>query len=224
MSRIQRDRKPIMPPSWPLAREGAPFLLIALGITVVSGLLGGAAAGLASLILPAYVILFFRDPERMPPEEEGLILSPADGKVISLSEIDEDRFLGKRLRRICIFMSLVNVHVNRAPLSGRVKKVKYRPGRFLVGFAEKASLDNEQNAVVMEGDKGEEILFVQIAGFIARRIVCYLKEGDSVDRGERFGLIRFGSRMDVYLPLSCKVLVQEGQKVKGGETPLARFS
>ena len=207
-----------------IAREGIPFLLGAAGIALAVIVLVPSPAGLLSLAIPLYVAWFFRDPSRIPPPDDRLVLSPADGRVISVAEVEETRYLGEPRRRISIFMSLVDVHVNRIPVSGRVREVRYHPGRFLIGFAEKASLDNEQNAVVIEGFRGREVLFVQIAGFVARRIVCYLKGGEEVIRGEKFGLIRFGSRVDLYLPLECEVMVQVGQKVRGGETPLGRFA
>lgn len=213
----------IMPRSHGIAREGYPFLLGALMISLAAFLFGGAVAGGVSLVLPLFVANFFRDPNRVVPEGEDLVVSPADGKVISIGEVEEERYLNRRLRRVCIFMSVTNVHVNRVPASGRIKAVRYHPGKFLIGFAEKASLDNEQNAVIIEQQSGREILFVQIAGFVARRIVCYLTGGEKVARGERFGLIRFGSRVDVYLPLDVEILVREGQKVKAGETVLGKM-
>ncbi len=213
----------VMPPSRFIAREGYPFVLVGFGIAVILWLFFGITAGLISLSLPLAIALFFRDPERVPPEDESLVVSPADGRVLSIEEFDDKRYLKRRVKRVCIFLSIFNVHVNRIPWSGRIKEVRYNPGKFLMGFAEKASLNNEQNAILLEGVRGREVLFIQIAGFIARRIVCYLKGGEQVRRGERFGLIRFGSRMDLYLPIDSEILVKEGQKVKGGESSLARF-
>lgn len=217
------DKEQIMPPSHWVAREGYPFIVIAVSLSVLLFYFVGIKTGAASLILPLFVINFFRDPERSPPDREDAVVSPADGTVISIDEVDEKRyFLNRRVKRICIFMSVFNVHVNRVPVSGRVKEVRYHPGKFLIGYAEKASLDNEQNAIVIEA-RGREILFVQIAGFVARRIVCYLKGGEQVERGERFGLIRFGSRVDVYLPLDSEICVSLKEKVVAGETILARL-
>ena len=229
-----------MPASHGIAREGYPFLLAALFLSAAAFLFGGPTAGGVSVLLPLFVANFFRDPDRTTPEGADLVVSPADGKVLSIGEVDEGRYLNRRLKRICIFMSVTNVHVNRVPASGRVKGVRYNPGKFLIGFAEKASLDNEQNAIIIEtvasrdtalatardGSQapGREVLFVQIAGFVARRIVCYLTGGEQVVAGERFGLIRFGSRVDVYLPLEAEVLVKEGQRTKAGETVLARLA
>lgn len=215
--------QPIMAPSKGIAREGYPFIAIAFLVAAGFAWIGGPWLGLPALVLPAFVMNFFRDPERVPPADESLVVSPADGKVLSVAEVDEGRYLNCRMKRICIFMNVFNVHVNRIPVSGRVKDVRYNLGKYLMGYAEKASLDNEQNAIVIEKAPGQDVLFVQIAGLVARRIVCYLKGGETVSRGERFGLIRFGSRVDVYLPLEAQVLVQEGQIVKAGETAIARW-
>lgn len=212
-----------MPASHGIAREGYPFLVGAFLISAAAFFFGGPTAGYVSILLPLFVANFFRDPERTTPDGADLVVSPADGKVLSIGEVEEGRYLNRRLKRICIFMSVMNVHVNRVPLSGRVKSVRYNPGKFLIGFAEKASLDNEQNAVIMEHISGREVLFVQIAGLIARRIVCYLTGGEQVVTGERFGLIRFGSRVDVYLPLEAETAVRQGQRVKAGETVLGRL-
>lgn len=217
-------KEPIMRGGMGVAREGLPFILIAAAISVLVFALAGPAAGAVSLLLPAFVTNFFRDPERMPPSGEDLVVSPADGKVVSVSEVDENRYLNRRMKRVCVFMNVFNVHVNRVPVSGRVAAVRYHPGKFLVGFAEKASLDNEQNAIVIQQDKGREVLFIQIAGLVARRIVCYLSGGERVTRGERFGLIRFGSRVDVYLPIEAELRVKVGDKTKAGETILGRLT
>lgn len=219
----QPSQSSIMPASHGIAREGYPFLIAALVISTVAFLFGGPVAGSVSAVIPLFVANFFRDPERTTPEGGDLVVSPADGKVLSIGEVEEGRYLNRRMKRICIFMSVTNVHVNRVPVSGRVKGVRYNPGKFLIGFAEKASLDNEQNAVIIDHPSGREVLFVQIAGFVARRIVCYLTGGEQVVTGERFGLIRFGSRVDVYLPLESEVLVHQGQRVRAGETVLGRF-
>lgn len=210
----------IMAPSWGIAREGFPFIAIAFLIAAAAAWIGGPWAGIPALVVPAFVMNFFRDPERAPPAGEDLVVSPADGKVLSVAEVDEGRYLNRRMKRVCVFMNVFNVHVNRIPVSGRVKAVRYNPGKYLMGYAEKASLDNEQNAIVIERASGQDVLFIQIAGLVARRIVCYLKGGETVSRGERFGLIRFGSRVDVYLPPEAEVLATVGQVVKAGETVL----
>jgi len=233
-------KEPIMAPSKGIAREGYPFIAVAFLIAAGVAWVGGPIAGAVSLALLAFVLNFFRDPERMPPAGEDLVVSPADGKVISIAEVDEGRYVNRRMKRICVFMNVFNVHVNRIPVAGRIKEVRYNPGKFLMGYAEKASLDNEQNAIIIEvasrdtalataregsqTSPGKDVLFIQIAGLVARRIVCYLKGGEAVARGERFGLIRFGSRVDVYLPLEAEVLVKVGEMVKAGETALGRLS
>lgn len=204
-------------------KEGIPFVLLGLAFSLATIFLF-PSWGMGLLILPLYIAYFFRDPERKTPQDPSAVVSPADGRVICVTATDEARFLKKKMLKISIFMSVFNVHINRVPMSGRIQGVFYRPGKFLIGFAEKASLDNEQNAIMLETQGGREILFIQIAGFIARRIVCYLKGEEQVTAGERFGLIRFGSRMDVYLPLNAKAAVHEGEKVRGGESILARFS
>ncbi len=216
----------VMPPSKGVAREGYPFIAVAIALSILLWLVAGWVAGAVSLILPVFVTSFFRDPHRVPacdPQDASILVSPADGRVLSVAEVSEDRFLNHRMLRVCIFMSVFNVHVNRVPCSGRVKTIHYLPGRFLIGYAEKASLDNEQNAIVMEHPSGRDILLIQIAGLVARRIICYLKGGETVSRGERFGLIRFGSRVDVYVPVGSEVLVREGARVRAGQTPLVRL-
>jgi len=165
-----------------------------------------------------FIVLFFRNPKRKIPTLENVILSPADGKVIHVGEWEEDRFLKERVLKVSIFMSIFDVHLNRAPASGKVLQRSYLPGRFLVANAEKSSLLNEQNAVMLETEDRLKILLIQIAGFVARRIVCYAKAGDTLRRGEIFGLIRFGSRVDLYLPKDVKPAVRVGQHVKGGES------
>jgi len=222
-SNTETVKAPIMRTGFLVAREGVPFILIALAIAALVFLFAGPVAGAVSLLLPAFVTNFFRDPEREPPSGEDLIVSPADGKVISIQEVDEARYLNKRMKRVCVFMNVFNVHVNRVPISGKINQVRYNPGKFLMGYAEKASLDNEQNAIVVEKSPGQEILFIQIAGLVARRIVCYLKGGERVTRGERFGLIRFGSRVDVYMPLETEIQVKLGDKVSAGESILGRL-
>jgi phosphatidylserine decarboxylase len=165
-----------------------------------------------------FVVFFFRNPKRKIPSLENIILSPADGRIIHLGECEEDRFLKEKVLKVSIFMSLFDVHINRAPVSGKILQKSYLPGRFLVANAEKSSLLNEQNAFILETEDRLKILLVQIAGFLARRIVCYAKVGDTLRRGEIFGLIRFGSRVDLYLPASVTPVVRVGQHVKGGES------
>lgn len=205
-----------------MLKEGYPFLLAGL-LLAAPFLVWGGPWGLLALSIPFYVVWFFRNPRRVPPSDEKSLLSPADGKIIFVGEVEEQRYLEKKMQKVSIFMSPVDVHVNRIPITGQIKGIYYNKGKYFSAFKEKASLDNEQNAVSMESTGGYPILFVQIAGFLARRIVCYLKVGDNVRRGERYGLIRFGSRMDVYMPTDFKLTVNLGERVRGGETILGRL-
>jgi phosphatidylserine decarboxylase len=173
---------------------------------------------LLGILLSLFIAYFFRNPKREIPNLRNIILSPADGKIIHVGEFEEDRFLKEKSLKVSIFMSLFDVHLNRAPVSGKVLERNYLPGRFLIANVEKSSLLNEQNAVILETEDQVKILLIQIAGFVARRIVCYAKPGDTLRRGEIFGLIRFGSRVDLYLPPEVKPIVRVGQHVKGGES------
>ncbi len=210
------------------AREGIPFILIALAFAALgytaalmrrSWLLWLVAFILTLLVL--WVAYFFRDPERTGPRGEQLVISPADGRVIDISEVDEPAFLQGRAIRISVFMNVFNVHVNRAPIDGTVVKIAYRPGLFLNASLDKASDDNERNAVRMAAKDGREIACVQIAGLIARRILCDIAAGDTLPAGRRIGMIRFGSRVDVYLPPGVEPLVAVGQTMVAGETVIA---
>lgn len=214
----------------PIAVEGIPFILIALVITIViSTLLHFFAPGaliyvsIPLAILTLFVMAFFRNPKREIPDGPGVIVSPADGKVIDIRKVKGNDLLGSESNRISVFMSVFNVHVNRIPMAGKVVKIAYFPGKFLVASMDKASEENERSAVVIENRDGVRILVVQIAGLVARRIVSYLKEGMVVERGVRMGLIRFGSRLDLYLPTDCEVVVDVGDRVKGGQTIMGRL-
>jgi phosphatidylserine decarboxylase len=203
-----------------IVREGAPFI-VGLGIATVAlswiGFMGMAASAFAAML---FVIFFFRNPERAIPAEKGVLVSPADGRILKVEEVELDGLLNGRFRKVSIFMNVFNVHVNRAPCSGRVEKIEYHSGKFLSANLDKASADNEKNTVLIKTMEGKAFLTIQIAGLIARRIVCWIGEGMEVARGQRFGLICFGSRLEVVLPLESKVLVQVGQKVRAGETPI----
>ncbi|MCX8009787.1 MAG: phosphatidylserine decarboxylase family protein [Ignavibacteria bacterium] len=170
-----------------------------------------------------FTLYFFRDPHRDIPQGEKLILSPADGKIINISEVEEKNYINARVKKISIFMSPLNVHVNRIPADGEIEYLKYHPGKYLVAYADKSSEINERMEIGLNTESGK-ILFVQIAGLIARRIVCELKLYQRVEAGEKFGMIKFGSRVDVYLPIGTELLVKENDKVLGGETILARFT
>ncbi len=214
-----------------IAKEGIPFILIGLVLTLVSIWSGtrwnSTALWVVSTIfavLTVFVTFFFRDPQRQCPDEPGLVVSPADGTVLSIDTIPSHAVLGPNSIKVSIFLSVMNVHVNRVPISGTVDYVKYVPGKFLVAFAEKASDDNEHTEIGMTDSLGRKVVFKQIAGLIARRIVCKVKPQDRLRIGDRFGLIRFGSRMDIFLPSGSTMLVKKGDKTHGGETILARLS
>ena len=201
-----------------------PFLVAAAGITAAVAFLGIPWLTVPVAVLAFFVFWFFRDPERNSPLDDRLILSPADGKIVGVEEVSEDRFLKDRAVRVSIFLNVFNVHVNRVPCAGRILNIAYQPGRFLMAQKPDASIQNEQNAVLLETPRGQKILFIQIAGLIARRILCWVKEGDVVKQGNRFGMIRFGSRTDLYLPLSAKVSVKPGDCVKGGLTVIGELT
>jgi len=203
---------------WPIAKEGLPFLIPVALLTVILGIMGWKIWMSLGILLSLFIAYFFRNPRREIPNLQNIILSPADGRVIHVGEYEEDRFLKEKVLKVSIFMSVFDVHLNRAPVSGKVLERNYLPGRFLVASVEKSSLLNEQNAVILETEDRLKILLVQIAGFVARRIVCYAKTGDLLRKGEIFGLIRFGSRVDLYLPTEVKPIVRVGQHVKGGES------
>ena len=203
---------------WPIAKEGLLFLIPAALLTVVLGLMGWKLLTFLGILFTLFIAFFFRNPRRKIPSLEHIIISPADGRILYVGECEEDRFLKEKALKVSIFMSLFDVHMNRSPLSGKVLERNYLPGQFLVANAEKSSLLNEQNAVILETEDRLKILLIQIAGFVARRIVCYAKAGDTLRRGEIFGLIRFGSRVDLYLPKEVKPIVRVGQHVKGGES------
>ncbi|MBM4340063.1 MAG: phosphatidylserine decarboxylase family protein [Deltaproteobacteria bacterium] len=203
---------------WPIAREGFPFLLPSAILTILVAGMGWTILTILGILITLFIAYFFRNPKRKIPSLRNIILSPADGKVIYVGESEEDRFLKEKVLKISIFMSPFDVHINRAPSSGKILQTSYHPGKFLVASRDKASLLNEQNAFIMETEDHFKILLVQIAGFVARRIVCYAKTGDLLKSGEIFGMIRFGSRVDLYLPLDIRPIVRVGQHIKGGES------
>lgn len=214
----------MLSPQIPIAKEGYPFIGFMAFITLVFAALSYDLLAWPCLVLSAFVLSFFRDPERFVPVDEELMVSPADGKVIIVETVTDDDFTQGQAYKISIFMNVFNVHVNRTPMAGTVEKVIYRPGKFYSADSQRGALQNEYCAAVLRTSSGKKMAFVQIAGLIARRIVCWLEAGDEVTKGSRFGLIRFGSRVDLYLPLDAELLVQVGQKVRAGETPLARLS
>ncbi len=213
--RVRGDENPIAKAGWPFAGIALAFSALSLFISIF--------VFIPAVLFLAFTLYFFRNPKRANPVDQDLIVSPADGRVIAIETLEEVRFLKRPCRRVSIFMSPFNVHVNRMPFDGEVANVHYNSGKYLPAYREKASLDNEQNAVHLRTPNGEDLVFVQIAGFIARRIVCDAMPNDVFVRGERYGLIRFGSRMDLYLPLSATILTKVGDTVSGGTTPLARW-
>jgi phosphatidylserine decarboxylase len=210
-----------------VAREGLPFILIATAVAVGTFALALMRrswplwlAAVLLTVIALWVAYFFRDPERTGQRGDALVISPADGRIVMITDVDEPSFVHGKATRISIFMNIFNVHVNRYPVSGTVRYVHYNPGKFINAAADKASLDNEQMSVGLE-TRGVRVLVRQIAGAIARRIVTYSKEGDAAQQGERFGIIRFGSRVDVFVPTNSTVRVTVGEKTAAGTTLLA---
>lgn len=206
------------------AREGYPWIF-GLGIAaLVLNAIGFWTLGLLVLLLTLFVAFFFRDPDRDSPQDARLLVSPADGRVVTIEpNVQETRFLHTATTRIGIFMSPLNVHVNRVPVSGQVETVQYRPGKFVAAYAPEASEVNEQNAVVIKDAQGRRLLLVQVAGMLARRIVCGLRGGQTVQQGDRYGLIMLGSRVDVYCPPEVRLTVQVGQHITAGETVIGEY-
>ena len=218
----------MQPVTIPLAREGIPFVLACVAAVVLAALWarsGGwgvrSAAPALFVALTLFVAYFFRDPERTIPPDPDVVVSPADGRVMSVGRVDGEDFMAGTATRVTIFLNIFNVHVQRAPLGGRVGHYAYHPGRYLPAWREEASSDNERASLGLETDAGP-LLVRQIAGLVARRIVTYPREGDTVIRGDRIGLIRFGSRVDLFLPPDWPVTVEAGDAVRGGETVVAR--
>lgn len=207
-------------PRVPIAKEGYPFIAFAALLTLVMAILGYVTASLSALLVTAFVMNFFRDPERIADEEPTSLIAPADGKVIIIDQVFDDRFLKAEALKVSIFMNIFNVHVNRVPFPGRVDEVIYKAGAFHSADTRRSSLENESCGVVMTAEGGRRLAVVQIAGLIARRIVCWAGPGDILVKGERFGLIRFGSRVDLYLPPETKLVISKGQKVRAGVTVL----
>ena len=207
-----------------VVREGLPFIIIPGAAAVFAAIARAPWIASFLFVLTAFVIWFFRNPERNGSGEEGVILSPADGKVIGVDAAAKTDLADGQFKRISIFMNIFNVHVNRIPCSGRVTAIRYRGGKFLSADLDKASELNERNAVLIETGDGRKIVTVQIAGLIARRIVCWLALGMSVRKGERFGMIRFGSRLEVFLPGDTSIMVKSGDKVRAGETTIGVLS
>ncbi|MDR3536654.1 MAG: phosphatidylserine decarboxylase [Acetobacteraceae bacterium] len=219
---LAEDIRHVLAPPHP---AGRPFILGGL-LVVMLGLAVGPWLAWIGLAFTLFCLFFFRDPERVPPGRPGALVAPADGRVVSIAPAVPPAELGLGLVprwRVSIFLSVLNVHVNRVPIDGVVTRIAYRHGAFVNASLDKASEDNERNAIAMRLPDGQEIAVVQIAGLIARRIVCHVREGDTVHGGDRFGIIRFGSRTDLYLPEGVRPLVAEGQTMIGGETVIAEL-
>ena len=204
----------------PVAHEGYPFILLAGFATLVVAILGLFIPTMVLLAITIFVLYFFRDPERIAPGEDDVLVSPADGKVILVERVFDERFVKEHVYKVSIFMNVFNVHVNRSPFPGRVERIVYTPGTFYSADSQRGALKNESCAVILNAVRGQRMARVQVAGLVARRIVCWAEPGDELKRGERFGLIRFGSRVDLYLPLATQLEVAVGRRVKAGETVL----
>lgn len=207
----------------PFAKEGFPFIGATGSITLITAWLGWVPIAALAGITTLFVSWFFRNPAREIPQGNRLIVAPGDGKVLAVEEEFESRYLKDRAVRISIFLNVFDVHINRIPCEGTIEDVQYQPGLFLVASKPGATLKNEQNAVMIKTLEGAKVLCVQVAGLIARRIVCWVNPTDRAVRGERYGLIRFGSRMDTFLPVGTAIKVTVGDRVKGGETILGEL-
>jgi len=219
MSRASEPQGRIYPHPF-IAREGWPFIAAAVALAGLVAWLAGGWWSLPLWLVALFILQFFRDPARTPPEGEGLVISPADGQIVSV-ERTHDPYLKRDALRVSVFMNVFNVHSNRSPVSGSVRDVWYSAGAFINAALDKASLDNERNAVWIRTDAGHDVTCVQVAGLIARRILCYTRAGARLRTGERFGFIRFGSRVDVYVPAEWRPRARVGDKVFGGLTILA---
>jgi len=200
-----------------IVKEGIPYIVVPLLLAAAAAVLGFWWVAGFLLLLMLFMAFFFRDPKRVPPSDPDVVVSPADGKVTRISPAGADSTV------VSIFLSPLDVHINRSPIPGKIVDVLYSPGKFLMATNEKASLVNEQNALTIQGEK-ITVVCKQIAGILARRIVCWKAEGDSLGLGERFGMIKFSSRTDVLLPANVRVIVKEGDRVRGGTTVIGRIS
>jgi phosphatidylserine decarboxylase len=204
-----------------IAREGWPYLGAAIALAALV-MFFSAAWSIPFWIIALFVLQFFRDPARVVPQKPNTVLSPADGRIV-IVEKTQDLYAGREALKVSVFMNVFNVHSNRAPVDGKIQNVQYFPGKFVNADLDKASIKNERNALTITTQNGQTITCVQVAGLIARRILCYVRAGDMVARGQRYGFIRFGSRVDVYLPLTATPKVTVGDKVSATETILAEL-
>ena len=209
--------------AFPVAKAGHPLILAAAFVTLIFALLGMTVMALLGVLVAFSFCGFFRDPDRVIPDQPAGIVAPADGKVIVVESAENAAFFNGPCKKISIFMSVFNVHVNRIPFDGIVQKVGHHPGKFFAANLDKASLQNEHNAVYLQTPDNQAICVVQVAGLIARRIICYVQSGMELTKGQRFGLICFGSRLDVYLPEDAEITVTVGDKVKAGTSLIGRF-
>jgi phosphatidylserine decarboxylase len=208
-------------PSAGVCLEGLPYIFFAFLVCIVFALLGWGWLSILALLAAFGILHFFRDPERVVPQERGMAVSPADGKVVAVDSV-RDPVSGIERQRVCVFMNVFNVHVNRMPVAGTVQGLDYYPGKFLNASLDKASKDNERNVVSIVDEEQRQWTVVQIAGLVARRIICWAENGDKLKRGQRFGLIKFGSRVDLYLPEDYEVKIKVGAKAIAGQTVVAR--
>lgn len=213
----------MLTPKIPIAKEGYPFIGSAVFITLLLAIFRYQSLTIISLAISFFILYFFRDPERFTPAETDVVISPADGKIILVEKIFDDRFFQEYVQKISIFMNVFNVHVNRIPTNGSIEKIIYTPGTFYSADTARGGLRNENCASIITADAGRKLAVVQVAGLIARRIICWLEPQDKVKQGQRFGLIRFGSRVDLYIPGTVEITVSKGQVVRAGETILGRL-
>ncbi|MBN2569157.1 MAG: phosphatidylserine decarboxylase family protein [Deltaproteobacteria bacterium] len=209
---------------FPIVPDAFIFVLPLVVLVSLSIWWGSAGLTVLFIVITLYVMWFFRNPERTVPDDSKAVVSPADGRVLKVEEADGGDILEGSFKKISIFMNIFNVHVNRCPCSGVIKTIRYRKGKFFSANLDKASSQNERNSLVIETEEGKQIIVVQIAGLVARRIVCWAKEGEVFKRGERFGLIRFGSRLEVFMPVDTEVLVRVGDRVQAGHTKVGKLT
>ncbi len=208
-----------------MAKEGLPFILLGCALVSIFSYLGLTVLTVISVLFSLFTIYFFRDPDRSNNAPENTVLTPADGKIIQIQHLENDNNpLDEPAIKISIFMNVFNVHVNRIPISGTIKDIVYYPGKFLSADLDKASEQNERNRITLQTRDSRKVVFIQIAGLIARRIACWVKKGDMMQTGQRFGLIRFGSRLEVFLPRDSQISVKMHQKVIAGETIIGYLS
>lgn len=210
----------------PIHKAGYPFIAAFAVVTLLLLIFTPAFFGFVGILLTAWCVYFFRNPDRTTPTDENLVISPADGRICMITKATPPKELGLgdiELTRVSVFLNVFDVHVNRMPVAGRVTKVAYHPGKFLNASFDKASDENERNSILIEDAQGRQFPCVQIAGLVARRILCDVREGDSLEAGNLYGIIRFGSRTDIYLPDGVNPLVCVGQKMVGGETVIAEL-